>query len=317
MGDDQPGRAPGPAGGNRTYRHEALLWHDMDDFLACTVPFVRTGLEAGEAVMVSVIESRAQWLHKALGPAAADVLFVDMGELGRNPARILPAWRQFLDEHPSGVRGIGEPIWNGRRPEEIVEGQLHEALLNVAVTPDTPFWLLCPYEVSRLEDRVIDQVYRSHPAVLKDQQYRGSHLYAGRELVEEVWSSELPTIPGTPTEMSFDRDNLQQVSAFVTARAIAAEVSPDLAAALAVVVQQLAGSSVQRAGAGGTVRFWRRFDALIVEVHDIAMLNDPLAGRRAAGKNHRNALWHANELCDLVQVRSTASGTTVRIHHWL
>jgi hypothetical protein len=41
------------------------------------------------------------------------VKFVDMAKLGRNPARIIPAWQKFVDQH-SGygrpVRGIGEPF---------------------------------------------------------------------------------------------------------------------------------------------------------------------------------------------------------------
>jgi anti-sigma regulatory factor (Ser/Thr protein kinase) len=28
-------------------------------------------------------------------------------------------------------------------------------------------------------------------------------------------------------------------------------------------------------------------------------------------------LWMANQLCDLVQVRSSQTGTTVRMHTWL
>ena len=39
-------------------------------------------------------------------------------ELGANPARIIPAWQEFVAEHAAPgrrVRGIGEPIWAGRR----------------------------------------------------------------------------------------------------------------------------------------------------------------------------------------------------------
>jgi len=53
-------------------------------------------------------------LREVLGDGAERVRFEDMHRLGRNPARIIPAWREFLDESaPEGrpVRGIGEPIW--------------------------------------------------------------------------------------------------------------------------------------------------------------------------------------------------------------
>ena len=58
-------------------------------------------------------------LRTELGSDAAEVLFTDMAEVGSNPARIIPAWRAFVDEHGGRpVRGIGEPIWAGRTPAE-------------------------------------------------------------------------------------------------------------------------------------------------------------------------------------------------------
>lgn len=320
MADAGSGRRPGAGLGNRSYRHEALLWHDPDDFLTWTVPFLCDGISAGEAVMVAVTEQRASWLRDALGDAAASVLFVDMAKLGRNPGRILPAWRKFLDEHASqgaAARGIGEPIWSGRRSEEILECQLNEALLNIAVEPDTPFWLLCPYDTAELDDAVIEQVHRSHPVVVADQQYRGSHLYGGRDLVETVWSSELPEIEGDSWQLSFGRQDLHEVSAFVAARAYAVQLDPNRAAELAVVLQQLAAGSLHRGAPGGTVRVWARDDALVCEVHDGGSAADPLIGREPSPRDQRHAFWTANELCDLVQVRSNASGTTVRVHEWL
>jgi len=319
IADATPGRLPITASIKRTYRHEALIWRDRREFLATTVPFLCDALTAGEAVMVAVIEFRARWLRQALGSDADGVHFVDMADLGRNPARILPAWRQFLDDHSAEdalVRGIGEPVWCGRRPEQIVEGQFNEALLNVAVPPDTPFWLLCLYDAGRLPGCVIEEAYRSHPAVVADGQYRGSHLYGGRDYAEKVWSTELPPIDGTPDELAFGRNDLHSVSSFVAASAYAAEVSPDRAADLAVVLHRFAAGSVQRGAPGGVVRFWTSDDDVVCEVHDCVIIGDPLVGRRAASRDQRHALWEANELCDLVQMRSTSSGTTVRVHSW-
>jgi hypothetical protein len=47
------------------------------------------------------------------------------------------------------------------------------------------------------------------------------------------------------------------------------------------------------------------------------MVTDPMIGRgSAAGPSHSRdrAIRLANELCDLVQVRSGSAGTTVRVH---
>jgi hypothetical protein len=112
-----------PVRSQQSYRHEAFLWHDASDFTAGIVPFITDGLEAGEPVMVAVGALHTKWLRDALD-GQADVEFVDMEQLGRNPAQIIPAWQQFLNTGSGRfrpVRGVGEPIWPGRRPEELVE----------------------------------------------------------------------------------------------------------------------------------------------------------------------------------------------------
>jgi len=296
------------------------LWHDADEFLAATVPFVSDGVAAGEAVMVGMTPAREEWLRDALGQTARDVHFVDITELGRNPARIMPAWQQFFNERSVNggrVRGLGEPIWSGRRPEEIAESQLHEALLNVAVKPDTPCWLMCPYDAGQLDPSVIEEVYRSHPAVVDGQQYRGSHLYGGRDHVDRVFGSELPELAGPYDELTFDRAGLQSVPSFVATKAYAAGAGADRAADLAVAAQELATSSLQRGAAQGLVRVWAREDAVVFEVRDSSPISDPLTGRRPSTKDQRKGTWVANQLCDLVQLRSSPTGTTVRVHHWL
>lgn len=304
---------------NAGYRHEALLWHGPEEYLAATVPFVRDGLEQGQVVMVAAPQDHLGWLRDALGGDADDVTFMDMLELGRNPAQILPAWRGLLDERSTdvrGVRGIGEPVWPGRRAEELVETQLHEALLNVAFEPDTPFWLLCPYDVDALPADVIEEAYRSHPAVISEARYRGSHLYGGRDHVDEVFGSPLPRLSGKMAEMTFDRDDLHQVSCFVATRAYAAGVSADKAANLAVAVHELAAGSVQRGAVSGTVRVHTLAGSVVCEVHDETVVKDPMTGRRGP-RSTQGGLAEAHRLTDLVQLRSTPDGTTVRVHHWL
>ena len=60
------------------------------------MPFIRDGLEAGEPILVVVGREKIGQLQDALGSDAAAVSFADMAEVGRNPARIIPAWRDFL-----------------------------------------------------------------------------------------------------------------------------------------------------------------------------------------------------------------------------
>src|SRR3954454_16287668 len=104
------------------YRHEAFLYRGEAEFVSGCVPFLRAGLEAGEPAMVAARPERTEPLRAALGTAAAGVRFVDMVDLGRNPPNILPAWSAFVAEFGAGaqpVRGIGEPVWAGRRTAEV------------------------------------------------------------------------------------------------------------------------------------------------------------------------------------------------------
>src|SRR5438270_6312388 len=112
--------------GTATFRHEALLYAGEEGFLAGTAPFLRAAVEAEEPVLAMVSGAKIDMLREELGGAAAEVAFADMREVGSNPARIIPAWREFVEERGSGtrpMRGIGEPMWTERGPAELVECQ--------------------------------------------------------------------------------------------------------------------------------------------------------------------------------------------------
>ncbi|HEX2044750.1 MAG TPA: MEDS domain-containing protein, partial [Gaiellaceae bacterium] len=151
------------------FRHEALLYSGEDEFVARSTAFVRDGVGAGEPVLVVVSARKIDRLREALGADADSVHFADMAAVGRNPGRIIPAWQDFVARYAAPsvrLRGIGEPIFPERTPDELVECQRHESLLNVAFADATAFWLLCPYDVAALPAAVIDEVGRSHPLVV-------------------------------------------------------------------------------------------------------------------------------------------------------
>lgn len=307
-----------PARVRQSYRHEAFFWHGRADFVRGLVPFVREGIDAGEAVMVVVIPEHATWIRNDLGSAASQVHFVDMWELGRNPARIIPAWQKFLDDWSGAgrpARGIGEPIWPGRRPEEIVECQLHEALLNLAVDPELPFWLVCPYDSDHLDTGVIAEAARSHPALATVASYQGSGSYRGQDHAQEMFTAELPAPGGRPTEMfAVNYSNLRSTVEYVALHAAAADLWSDKIVQLTDAVRALAVDSLHRGADRVHIQLWNQPDALICDVTDDTSIDDLLIGRRAPLQTGQNSLWFANHRCDLVQTRSRGGGTTIRLH---
>jgi anti-sigma regulatory factor (Ser/Thr protein kinase) len=295
------------------FQHEALIYDGPQAFLAGTLPFVRDGLRAGEPVLVAVAEDKIALLQEHLGDDADDVRFVDMVELGANPTRIIPAWRDFAgasDGRP--VRGIGEPVWAGRSQRELVECQLHEALLNVAFADREGFRLMCPYDEGKLGPSVVHEARCSHPLVSCEGGSRVSHEFRAHDLLAP-FEAPLPPPAGHAEVLSFE-DELGDVRSTV-ARA-AARVGLDRARAhdLMLAVNELAANSVQHGLGRGVLRIWREADALVCEVRDRGRIDDPLAGRRRPALKDEGGwgLWVANQVCDLVQLRTGPDGTVVR-----
>lgn len=269
--------------------------------------------------MVAVVPEHLAWLQGALAHRAEYVDFVDMHELGHNPAQIIPAWQHFLDTNArqrSPIRGIGEPIWPDRRPQELLECQFHEALLNVAIDPEIPFWLICPYDVETLSPDVLDEAHRSHPVILDSHSYHGSSRYGGRAHVESIFTAELTELKLQPTVAVFTKNNVTRIGAYAKLEFHVSGLASKEASDLAEVIQRLASSSIQRGATLGTIRIFSQPDDLICDVVDDTVVIDPLIGRRAPRKGEDDSLWIANQACDLVQVRSSSAGTTVRVHAW-
>ena len=154
-----------------TFRHEAMLYAGWADFVNRAVPFLRAGIAAEEPILVVESREKIDLLRTALDRDAEHVMFADMADVGANPARIIPTWHDFVKRYGGGgrrLRGIGEPIWKGRSEDELVESQRHEALLNVAFGHGEPWWLLCPYDTSQMDDSVIEEALRTHAYVMDD-----------------------------------------------------------------------------------------------------------------------------------------------------
>jgi anti-sigma regulatory factor (Ser/Thr protein kinase) len=299
---------------------------------AATVPFVREGLALGQPVMVAVPTERLERLRREMGADASHVLWVDMAELGANPGRIIPAWRAFVDQHcPEGrpVRGIGEPVWAGRRPAEVAECQLHEALLNLAVEPETALWLRCPYDVAALPEDVVEEAARSHPVIIDGASYRGSTSYGGVDHARIRFAADLPEPTVQAQGFSFDSTGLRPgphhghdvaaVRQAVHRRASAAGLSPSRRADVALAVSEAANNSIRHGGGRGAFRGWQDDDALVFEVRDHGHITDLLAGRRRPPPSGRSGrgMWLVHQLSDLAQVRSSPAGSVVRVTSWL
>jgi anti-sigma regulatory factor (Ser/Thr protein kinase) len=239
--------------------------------------------------------------------------------LGRNPARIIPFWRQFVDEHGGrnrSLRGIGEPVWPGRSGAEIDECQRHESLLNYAFWHGPAWRLLCPYDGAGLDDDVLEAAHDSHTCVSGSA--ADEDEAAGEGLDPRAcrpFAGVLSPRPESAAAFAFDRGDLHAARTLVADEARRAGLSPDRTFDLVAAVGELTANSVRHGGGSGRLGVWSEGEAVLAEVEDVGTIEEPLTGRLrpAPSQEGGRGVWMANQLCDLVQIRSGQEGTTVRL----
>jgi hypothetical protein len=303
------------------YRHEALVYRGPADFETKVLSFLRAGVQADEPMLVAVREPRLGRLRAALAGTRDLIEFVDMAELGANPAAIIPRWLRFVQGSGGRpVRGVGEPIWGSRSPEELVECQLHEALLNLAVPGGTPFRLVCPYDETGLPAPVLRECEASHPWIsdAPEGSARSSPSYQDGDHVRELLSRPLPepqaAVPAvtvTPADPPSDR---HEVYGWARHRASGLKAGAAGGRVLAAVLTDIAEENGHPEPGPVRLRVWRAGERLVGEVASTRPLTDPLLGRRAeAPAGAGRAVWLANQVCDLTQLRGDERRTVIRV----
>ncbi len=304
------------ASAHTAFEHQALLYDGIEELVARTAPFVRDGLAGGEPVLVVMTSDRLEAVRRALGDDAGRVHLADMAQIGRNPARIIPALQRFLDEDAGGrvpVRVAGEPIWAGRPGDELIECQRTEALLNIAFADRAGLRLLCLYDRSALGADVLHEARCSHPVVVEDGiASRSPELRDGGAPDDDP---PLPPPPGAFDALAVERRTLREARALVARRATEAGLSGWRVQDAGRAVHELAANSVRHGGGEGVLRIWRSEAGLVCEVRDRGHITDPLAGRRrpAPDATSGRGLWVATQVADLLQIRTSPSGSALRL----
>jgi anti-sigma regulatory factor (Ser/Thr protein kinase) len=276
-----------PAG----FRHEAFVYASGEEFVRLAAPFVRDGLAAGETVVAALPPTSLAVLRDAVGTDG--VGFVDITAAGRNPARLIPFWRDVLDQNPDRpVRGLSEQTYPGRTPAEYDEALLHEALTDISFATTADFRLRCLYDASAGVD----------PAINAD--------------AEKTFRTALSGVPDGAEQWVFGLADLGDVRQWVDAQASSHGLSRERVDDLTLALHEICTNSIRFGGAKGTLSVWIADGSLICDVADSGRIDDLLVGRVLPpldGLGGRG-VWLANQLCDLVQLRSGDGFTQVRLH---
>jgi anti-sigma regulatory factor (Ser/Thr protein kinase) len=278
------------------FRHEAMPYYSVHDLVSQVSEFLEPGLARGDLVMI-VVESEKTAVFRNLFGDKVEV--AAMEEVAPNPGRLISLWHDYLTDNSSPgatVWGVGEPVYPGRKAAEVAEAQIHERLLDKAFA-DTPYRLMtaCPYDIEQLSPDVIEEMEYSHMYVLEGGRTRANPRY-------EAWFMPFSAIG--LAEMR--RDLAEQARDL----GVLSERIPDLLLA----VNEIATNSVLYAG-GGTVGVWPDNGHMVCEVRDRGYIRDELVGRRRPEytQERGRGIWLANQVSDLVQIRTGPKGTRVRI----
>lgn len=295
------------------------MYSGLGDFVDTTSAFIRDGIESDEPVFVVVSGEKIALLQERLGGDAHRVEFADMADVGANPARIIPAWHDFVARcrgEDRRFRGIGEPISNERSAQALVECQRHEALLNLAFAGAPAWWLLCPYDTSVLDAAVIEEALRTHPEYLEGGRHQPSGIYEDLNSIRRPFDRPLPEPQDVLWEATVSLDALAALRRIVFEHAIANGIGTRRADDLRVAVNEAAINTLRHGGGRGSLRLWREGDMVTVEIRDRGRIDDPLVGRNrpTGGQEGGFGMWVVHQLCDLVQVRVLEHGSVVRMH---
>ena len=235
-----------------------------------------------------------------------------MPQDGRNPASIIPGvMHRFIDDH-RGRRAaiIAEPMWAGRSTAEYTACLEHEALINLALAQQTAD-ILCRYDVASLPRQTLADVQRTHPVLREKATQRINTHYQDPAIVLESISNLQPQTPQDAAVFRFSE--VAEARRMATEWGAASGLPTDHLTDLLIAISEVAGNSVEHAGDGGTMRYWRHSGSLIYEIRDRGHIRIASPdGCLPHGPRVGRGLLMVNLLCDLVQLRSGPSGTTVR-----
>jgi hypothetical protein len=79
----------------KSFSPEALFYSGMVGFIKAATRFIGEGVRGGEDVLVAVSSEKIDRLRSALCDDDR-VRFLDIEVVGRNPGRIIPAWKEFV-----------------------------------------------------------------------------------------------------------------------------------------------------------------------------------------------------------------------------
>jgi anti-sigma regulatory factor (Ser/Thr protein kinase) len=187
-----------------------------------------------------------------------------------------------------------------------------------------PLWLVCPYDTATIAPSDISRAEHNHPLLRRGDAPRdgaGSPSHDFVDVIEMISRRVLgaplaaPSAGTTVRSRAFDGSSLHELRSFVSTVAAESGFEAQEQASVVLAVGEVAANSIRHGDGTGSLQIWTDRGSLLCEVHDHGVVTHALVGRRRPHNDvvGGRGLWIVNRLCELVQIRSDPSGTTVRL----
>jgi anti-sigma regulatory factor (Ser/Thr protein kinase) len=298
--------------------HDAFVYSSEGEFLAGAVPFLEEGISLREPILAAPTAANGELLRARLGRRAKAIDWAESREAHLAVER-LGILLRFIDRQQkrgvTRIRVFGEPCWPPRGGPGVAEWKRYESFLNVALA-DSPVWMVCPYDASRLSQDIVEDALLTHPAIGYGAGRTPSPAYLEpSEFAKRIDDVPLPRPPEDANERYFGHAGA--VRRFVADEARAAGLPEDRRNDAEVAAGEVAANVFRHAADVARVRSWTTSAMFVFDIDDTGPgIGDPFAGYAIAGPLDPGGrgLTIARRLADVVEIRTTPTGTLVRLH---
>jgi len=302
--------------------HAAVVYDSDDTLLAGAAPFVRDGLDRGEAIFAVVPAPVQRVLRSVLGGDGDQVHWREPGLAHRRTGEAYEDCRVFLAaQHASDrpTRLLTGNDLDDTEPDRLDAYLRYEAASTAVFRPFGFPWV-CLYDRRLHPPRLVDHVGEVHPQLLLPSgRPVDSPEYVDPARYLETHGGPLSAVPdpatldvqiGTPGELRVIRHRLRDYASSLDHRPCAAE-------RVAMAAHEVIGNALLHGRPPGRVRAWRSADVLHVRVDDRGAgtgIATAGYGPPATSTSPGMGLWVARQLADVVHTRTDpAEGTAVEL----
>lgn len=299
-----------------TFAHEAFFYRSDEGYVAALVPYLREGLQHGEAVAVATAPARIDLLRDALGADARAVVFLPDHDWYVRPVATIAGWARMVSgavaRGRSRARLVGEVRFG---PAEKHPGWVRcEAAVNRALA-GLPARLVCPYDERTLPADLIAEGRRTHPGILNGQSRDNDGYLPPEKLLALVPEPPFP-VSGDPVIELAIGATVAGLRDLVRDRGTAAAwLPPNRLDDLILALSEVATNGVRHGHGRCLLRVWALDGAVVCEVTDEGSgPPDPLVGYLPPrpGATGGMGLWLVQQICDALSIDTSHGHTRVR-----